>query len=140
MRVLPFGSEADVQSDMTHADCLYLPLHFGEADEPFATYSLSTKMVTYLGSGVPILYHGPGATAAYNILAKHRAAALATSLVPEEIARVLTDLLEADAAVQIGQNALHLARNSFLRAEQHAKFWQHVTPWLHAREKQGASR
>ena len=27
---------------------------------PFVRFSLSTKLVTYLGSGLPIIYHGPG--------------------------------------------------------------------------------
>jgi glycosyltransferase involved in cell wall biosynthesis len=124
--VLPFASEADVQADMAKADCLYLPLHFGEADQPFAAYSLSTKMVTYLGSGIPIFYHGPAGTAAYNILQKNRAAALATSLVPVEIAAALTELLQPNVGFQFAENALQLARNSFLRRDQHAKFWQHV--------------
>ncbi len=135
LRVLPFGSEADVQVDMQEADCLYLPLHFSEADQSFSAYSLSTKMVTYLGSGVPMIYHGPPDTAAYNVLKENRAAALATSLVPTEIASVLTELLRPGVAAQFAENALLLARRSFLRSEQHAKFWQHVTPWLNASEK-----
>ncbi len=39
----------------------------------FARYSLSTKMVTYAGSGVPILYHGPADSAAYELLNKNNA-------------------------------------------------------------------
>jgi glycosyltransferase involved in cell wall biosynthesis len=135
-RVLPFGTEADVQADIEEADCLYLPLHFGKEDQPFGAYSLSTKMVTYLGSGVPILYHGPTGTAAYNILAKSHAAALATSLVPAEITQVLIELPSVSA--QFAENALRLARKSFLRAEQHAKFWRNVTPWLRKTETMNA--
>lgn len=138
LHVLPFGSEADVQADMLEADCLYLPLHFGEADQSFSAYSLSTKMVTYLGSGVPMLYHGPPRTAAYNILKENQAAALATSLAPAEVANVLTELLRPGAASQFAENALQLARRSFLRSEQHAKFWQHVTPWLNASAKKAS--
>jgi glycosyltransferase involved in cell wall biosynthesis len=130
LRVLPFGSEADVQADLTNADCLYLPLHFGEADRPFGAYSLSTKMVTYLGSGIPILYHGPAGTAAYKTLKKHRAAALAVSLNPREIAEVLAQLLKDNVATELAENALQLARHAFLRAEQHAKFWRHVMPYM----------
>ncbi len=131
LRVLPFGSESDVQSDLAEADCLYLPLHFDEADKPFAAYSLSTKMVTYLGSGLPILYHGPTGTAAYNLLEKNHAAALATSLQPNEIAKVLSDLLRSDAATEFTQNAAKLARTAFLRSNQHSKFWERVLPALH---------
>ncbi len=126
LRVLPFGSESDVQADLTEADCVYLPLHFGEADRPFVQYSLSTKMVTYLGSGLPILYHGPTGTAAYNILKENHAAALATSLQPNEIANVMEQLLRPGVAAELTNNALRLAQRSFLRGEQHAKFWQRI--------------
>jgi glycosyltransferase involved in cell wall biosynthesis len=132
LRVLPFGSESDVQADLAEADCVYLPLHFGESDRPFVQYSLSTKMVTYLGSGLPILYHGPTGTAAYNLLEKHRAAALATSLQPNEIADVLTNLLKENVATELAQNAAMLARHSFLRSDQHSKFWERVLAALHA--------
>ncbi len=125
IRVLPFGTEADVQSDLTAADCLYLPLQFGEQDWPFGAYSLSTKMVTYLGSGIPILYHGPAGTAVCNLLAQHQAAALATSLEPAHIADVLADLLDSNGQV-LATNALRLARAQFLRSQQHSKFWDRL--------------
>ena len=139
IRVLPFGSEADVEADIGQADCLYLPLHFAKADQPFGAYSLSTKMVTYLGSGVPILYHGPAGTAAHNILAKHQAAALATSLQPNEISAVLADLLRPNVGIQLAENALQLARASFLRADQCKKFWREVMLWLDKSEAKSAA-
>jgi glycosyltransferase involved in cell wall biosynthesis len=129
VRVLPFGAEADVQSDLETADCLYLPLHFGERDWPFAAYSLSTKMVTYLGSGIPILYHGPAGTAVSNLLARHQAAALATSLEPAHIAGVLAKLLGHDGP-GLADNALHLARAQFLRTQQRSRFWNHLSRCL----------
>ena len=139
IRVLPFGSEADVEADIGQADCLYLPLHFAKTDQPFGAYSLSTKMVTYLGSGVPILYHGPAGTAAHNILAKHQAAALATSLQPNEISAVLADLLRPNVGIQLAENALQLARASFLRADQCKKFWREVMLWLDKSETKSAA-
>ncbi len=130
VRILPFGSEADVAADLVNADLLYLPLHFGEADRPFAVYSLSTKMVTYLGSGIPILYHGPENTAAYKLLQKHRAAALATSLSPSEVAHRLTELIQGDAGTELAKNGLQLVRQNFLRTEQHNRFWHTVLALL----------
>lgn len=126
VHVLPFGSEADVQSDLTHADALYLPLHFAEADEPFGAYSLSTKMVTYLGSGLPIFYHGPADTAAERMLRENRAAFFATSLQPAEIADTLLDLWKGETTSAITANALQLARRNFLRADQHRRFWETI--------------
>ena len=137
VRVLPFGSEADVQADLASADWVYLPLHFDEADRAFVAYSLSTKMVTYLGSGLPILYHGPTGTAAYNLLAKHRAAALIPTLDPDEIARTLSQLLRDDSTSILAANALELARTNFLRSEQHEKFW---TPIIDQLDRAHANR
>jgi hypothetical protein len=130
LRVLPFGSESDVVTDFATADCLYLPLHFSERDRAFGAYSLSTKMVTYLGSGIPILYHGPAGTAAHNMLSKYRAAVLATSLEPAEIASVIAEVLSADTGSALAANALGLARAKFLRTEQHEKFWNQIMPSL----------
>jgi glycosyltransferase involved in cell wall biosynthesis len=130
VRVLPFGSEADVQADFGSADWLYLPLPFTLEHRAFGAYSLSTKMVTYLGSGIPILYHGPTGTAAYNLLSKNRAAALITSLDPNQIACDLVQLLGDDASAELSANALSLARRDFLRREQHERFWNSITSVL----------
>ena len=133
LRVLPFGSESDVQADLAEADCLYLPLHFGEADRPFAAYSLSTKMVTYLGSGLPILYHGPIGTAAYNLLEKHRAAALATSLAAQRGRGCTHKSFEAehcDRSWRRTQRNWRAVRSCV--PTQHNKFWERVLPALHS--------
>lgn len=130
VRILPFASEADVQADLVDADWLYLPLPFDEAHRAFVAYSLSTKMVTYLGSGIPILYHGPLCTAAYNLLSKNRAAALMTSLDANEIARTLVQLVRDANSSALAANALELARRNFLRREQHDKFWSEIVNCL----------
>ncbi len=122
VQVLPFASDDQVKRDMEEADLLYLPLPFGEAHEKFARYSLSTKMVSYVGSGVPILYHGPTTSAACDLLKEHQAAFLLTSLVPEEIARTLGGLTD-DARATFAQNALALAKRNFMLADQEKRFW-----------------
>jgi hypothetical protein len=120
--VLPFASEEQVRRDMESADLLYMPIPFGEAYEKFARYSLSTKMVTYAGSGVPIVYHGPAASAAHDLLHKNNAAILLTTLEPEEIAAVLSGLTQ-ERRTNIATNALALAEREFMLAEQTRKFW-----------------
>jgi glycosyltransferase involved in cell wall biosynthesis len=130
VRVLPFGSDAELQDDFATADLLYLPLPFGEQHRALGAYSLSTKMVTYLGTGIPILYHGPVGTAAHNLLSKHRAAALVTSLDAKEIARSLIDLLHGNMGPMFADNALELAAASFLRKEQQEKFWNKIVSCL----------
>jgi glycosyltransferase involved in cell wall biosynthesis len=120
--VLPFANEAQVRRDMKSADLLYLPIPFGAAHEKFARYSLSTKMVTYAGSGVPILYHGPANSAAYDLLNRNNAAVFLTSLTPEEIAQALAGLA-GQTRGDIAANALALAEREFMLVDQARKFW-----------------
>jgi hypothetical protein len=120
--VLPFANEAQVRADMETADLLYLPMPFGDSHENFARYSLSTKMVTYAGSGVPILYHGPPTSAAFDLLSQNNAAVLLTSLAPAEIAETLASLT-AQKRAETSANALALAAREFMLADQTRKFW-----------------
>jgi hypothetical protein len=127
IKVLPFAPEAEVEKDMVSADLLYQPMAFQEEARAFARFSLSTKMITYLGSGLPIFYHGPEDSAAGKLLARHDAAAICTTLDPEAIAN---HLLEAVARREaIVNNALALARSQFMLADQQKNFW---TPILAA--------
>lgn len=121
IKFLPFAPEAEVEKDMLSADLLYQPLPFQEQARAFARFSLSTKMITYLGSGLPIFYHGPEESAAGKLLARHQAAAVCTTLDPKAIAN---QLLEAVARREaIVNNALELARSQFMLADQQRKFW-----------------
>ena len=120
--VLPFGSESAVANDMLSADMLYQPMPFQADEANFVRFSMSTKMVTYLGSGLPILFHGPKEAAACKLLAGHNAAVLCTTLDPESIA---TQLIEASTSRDaIVANALALARSRFMLADQQERFWK----------------
>lgn len=124
VRVLPFASEAEIEKDLRSADLLYQPMPFQADSASFGKFSLSTKMITYLGSGLPIFYHGPDEAAAYQLLRRHRAAALCTTLDPESIA---ADLLGAMAHREsVTSNALALARSQFLLADQQQRFWHPI--------------
>jgi glycosyltransferase involved in cell wall biosynthesis len=132
LKVLPFASETQIERDLEHADLLYLPMPFGAEHENFARYSISTKMVTYVGSGVPILYHGPTTSAAFDLLNRHHAAIFVTSLDPAEIAQVLGQISnEAPAAV--AANALALARREFKLPDQTRKFWGTISRYVPVR-------
>jgi glycosyltransferase involved in cell wall biosynthesis len=120
--VLPFANEAQVRVDMETADLLYMPIPFGESHEKFARYSLSTKMVTYAGSGVAILYHGPPGSAAFDLLSRNNAGIFLTSLAPGEIAETLAGLT-APRRAEVAANALALAEREFMLADQTRKFW-----------------
>lgn len=119
--LLPFASEQEVIRDLEQADMLYLPLPFGQEYESFVRYSLSTKMITYLGSGLPIIYHGPVEAAASQMLTQHQAAIPLNSLDPHCIAE---NLIKAQGKTEeIVQNALNLGAKKFMLSEQKQKFW-----------------
>jgi hypothetical protein len=122
VQVLPFADEAQVERDLDSADLLYMPLPFGENHENFARYSLSTKMVTYVGSGIPIVYHGPLSSAAFTLLEQHDAAILVPSVDPPDIARLLGQV-DAATRARVTRNALELARQHFMLAAQTDRFW-----------------
>ena len=124
IRTLPFGSESDVADDLVGMDLLYLPLPFGKRYRDFVRYSLSTKLVTYLGSGLPILYHGPAEGVAYELLAGSKSAITLTSLRPQVIAQHMAEGLEG--VERIVCNALDLARRKFRLEEQRSRFWSEI--------------
>jgi glycosyltransferase involved in cell wall biosynthesis len=120
--VLPFSDEAQIQRDMESADLLYMPMPFGQEHENFARFSVSTKMVTYVGSGIPIVYHGPTASAAFDLLHRNHAAILLNTLDPSEIAKSLNGLTSAQCG-EVAMNAGSLARREFMLADQTREFW-----------------
>ncbi len=126
VEVLPWGAQEDIEADLTKADLLYLPLPIESRFDSFARYSLSTKLVTYLGSGIPILYHGPGDSAAALLLNQHDAAICSSSDEPDAIAQTILGGLERREAVTA--NALELARSQFMIQDQLANFWGLINP------------
>jgi hypothetical protein len=126
IELLPLGSEQDVERDLDGVDLLYLPLPFDAEHDALVRYSLSTKLVTYLGSGLPIVYHGPAYGAAYELLSTNRAALLVTSL--DQDALVEAFRTQPDRRAEAAANALGLTRKSFVLDQQRETFWQHVIP------------
>ena len=118
---LPWGSQEDVRADLKSADLLYFPLPFEPQFESFVRFSLSTKLVTYAGSGVPILFHGPRHSAAGQLLAKHDACLMADSPATKTLADLITT--PTDRSAVVAQNALNLARTRFRIEDQRSKFW-----------------
>jgi hypothetical protein len=123
--VLPFGTQEQIEKDLCSADLLYLPMPFGDEHERFARFSISTKMVTYIGSGIPIIYHGPPISAAYELLRREDAAIFLTSLDSREIADALGNLSDDMRATAVA-NALRLAARDFMLTDQTRKFWEPV--------------
>jgi hypothetical protein len=121
-RMLPYADQAAVIADMADVDLLYLPLPVGARYEPFTRFSLSTKMVSYLGSGVPILYHGPPGAAVAGLLEKHQAAFACHSLDEGDLVRALVSSLVAGRRDEVVGRALELARTRFSLIDLRRKF------------------
>jgi glycosyltransferase involved in cell wall biosynthesis len=121
-----WGTQEEVEADLDDADLLYFPLPFEPEHDAFVRFSLSTKMVTYLGSGLPILYHGPGVAAAAQLLEQNDAGVLACT----DHADALADILAAADAPGLNAatwGALELARRQFMLADQRTRFWESVS-------------
>jgi glycosyltransferase involved in cell wall biosynthesis len=118
----PFVPEAEALRDLEAVDLLYLPLPFGDAFAPFTRLSLSTKMVSYLGTGLPILYHGPGDAAAAQTLGE--GCLPVASLDPATIADALLDTIDRPASTAgVVEAALALARREFDATTLAKRFW-----------------
>ncbi len=130
VEVRSWGTQAEVLGDLDDVDLLYLPLPFDDEHATFVRYSLATKLVTYVGTGLPIVYHGPRDAAAALLLRDHGAGALATELSADNLARTLVDA--ADRGRSIADGALKLARDRFLIDDQRNAFWGDILPLLGA--------
>lgn len=120
--ILPWSSAPEIDQDLEKADFLYLPLPFEARFRALSRFSLSTKMITYLGSGLPIIFHGPPDSAAGELLARHGAAITIDTLDPQAIARRLTH--DSPGASRIVGKALELSRKRFCIDQIRARFWQ----------------
>ena len=121
VEVLPFSSGHAVREDMQSADYVYMALPFDPRFADFVSYSMSAKLVSYLGSGLPIIYHGPESAAAGRLLSRHGAAIVLPSLDPAECAGILAG---ADKCVdEVLAGARQLAQTHFDLREHQARFW-----------------
>lgn len=114
-----YVTDQDVKKEMDEADILYLPIKFSIPD--FYLYSLSTKMVGYLGSSGSILYHGPEDSAACKLLSRYQASENCTSFDALELKEKIINLLRNKYA--ISSNAKKLANSEFNLLKLRAKFW-----------------
>ena len=124
VEIRSWGTQADVERDLQEVDFLYLPLPFEPEHESFVRFSLATKLITYLGSGIPILYHGPERAAAAELLAEHGAGLRATTRDPQDLAHIIE--ASAGRATDVAAEALALAQKQFMLRDQQQNFWDLV--------------
>lgn len=115
-----FISDNEIKTEMDLAEILYLPIKFDIPE--FYLYSLSTKMVGYLGAAGKILYHGPGDSAACQLLKKNNAAFLCNTLDETDMRNTILSLLKSDMTIK--ENSELLAKNSFDINTMNRNFWQ----------------
>jgi hypothetical protein len=75
-------------------------MHIGYACDPFtasgrhfAATSFPTKIVTYLGAGLPFLYHGPRDSTVGDFLNSYKAGVIVEDQAPEALTDALTSIL-----------------------------------------------
>jgi hypothetical protein len=112
--------DAELKRELDSSAILYLPIKFTRPD--FYLYSLSTKMVGYLGGAGAILYHGPQDSAACHLLQKTKAAVCCGNLDAEKLAADILDLLANQNTVSA--HAKELAKKQFGMAGIQKIFWQ----------------
>jgi len=109
-----------LKAELDSATILYLPMKFTEPE--FYLYSLSTKMVGYLGSPGGILYHGPGDSAACELLRSTGAAAFCNNLNVDDL---VASIFDAIANRQnLSAQAKDLAKRKFDMVTMQNIFWQ----------------
>ena len=113
-------NDALLKSELNSAAILYLPIKFTRPD--FYLYSLSTKMVGYLGGAGTILYHGPEDSAACRLLKRSDAAICCTSVNMDDMVQSIENLI-ADKG-NLSANAKTLAQKKFNLAMLQNQFWQ----------------
>jgi len=117
----PFTTNQDeLKQELDSASILYLPIKFKPAE--FYLYSLSTKMVGYLGSPGCILYHGPADSSAFNLLNEFDAAIGCYTLNTDDMVESLYKLLNEDC--KVSYNAKKLAKNHFDFEKIKKRFWE----------------
>lgn len=112
--------DAELKRELDASTILYLPIKFTIPD--FYLYSLSTKMVGYLGASGAILHHGPDDSAACNLLSSTSSAVCCGEL---DVPKLSADILNLIANKQtISANAKVLANKQFDLEQIQKQFWQ----------------
>jgi hypothetical protein len=84
--------EADLIDALAGCDVLYCPYWFDPHFEAEARYAFPSKLVTYLASGRPVLFHGPAYASPARFLEENGAAVQCRSLEPADVLDCLTRL------------------------------------------------
>ena len=120
-----FQFDLDYIDDTKGFDFLLLPLPFGEQYKPFIQFSFSTKLITYLNLGIPILYYGPDDAAIYKMLKRYDAAITITDQNKEMLRQALSTPYNRRA--EVVKNAYKLATDHFRKEVILERFYNPIT-------------
>lgn len=121
---LPLGNDQDVANDLARSHVAYLPLPFEQEYRDFSAYSLSTKMITYLAAGRPVLYHGPADSAAGRLLQVEEAAFSHNSLETADFAKIIAEIIaNREFSASRANRGLKLVRERFQCDRISQEFW-----------------
>ena len=115
-----YSDDDTIKVEMDETDILYLPIKFSNPD--FYRFSLSTKMIGYLGACGTILYHGPQESAAAKKLIENNAAFFCFDLDTQNMVATIKKFLYGDNLL-FSANAKTLAENDFCLESIRSKFW-----------------
>ncbi len=85
-----------VDRELAETDYVYVPLWFEPARRPHVRTSFSTKFVSYLRLGVPILCHMPADAAVAEFVGRHPVGPILDTMDVEELSRRLRAAFEAE--------------------------------------------
>jgi len=94
---LGWRADSEVHERLSKCDLLYLPQPFESSQRALAELSFPTKLSAYVGTGRPVLIHGPEHASLVRFSREYPVGPICTSLKPEMI---------ADAIVQLAANEL----------------------------------
>lgn len=90
---LGWKSQREAVKILAGCDFLYCPYPFDPSKEETARQSFPSKLVLYLASGRPVIFHGPAYSAAADYIAGKGCGVLATRLSAESILREIERLI-----------------------------------------------
>lgn len=115
-----FVSDEEIRAEIDAADILYLPIKINNPN--FYLYSLSTKMIGYLGASGTIFYHGPRDSAANKLLEKYSASISCFSLREDDLVLSIKSLI--NRSYETSSNAKILAKEKFEFSKIQNSFWK----------------
>lgn len=100
----------DYTAWLSEADALVIAYNFDEASLRYVRYSMANKLPEYLGSGVPILVHGPQDVATIDYVMQHKTAQVVDVPEIEALKAVLMDLSDASLRQKLADAGRALAQ------------------------------